>query len=55
MLLRDDAVLAKKVITEAKPYFKSKEEYLAAIDRLAMTRDAVTYHEDGTVTLEFCK
>ena len=36
-------------------YFKSKEEYLAAIDRLAMTRDAVTYHEDGTVTLEFCK
>lgn len=55
MLLADDGALAKKVIAEANPYFKSKEAYLEAIDKLAMTRDAVTYHENGTVTLEFCK
>ncbi|MCD8221515.1 MAG: amidohydrolase [Clostridiales bacterium] len=54
-LLSDDAALAKKVIAEAKPYFKSKEEYLAAIDRLTMDKDAVIYNEDGTITLDFCK
>lgn len=54
-LLSDDAKLAKKVIAEAKPYFKSKEEYLAAIDSLTMDKDAVIYNEDGTVTLDFTK
>lgn len=55
MLLTDDARLAKKVIEEADPYFKSKEEYLKAIDKLSMCKEAVSYHEDGTVTLDFCK
>ena len=55
LLLSDDAARAKKVIAEAKPYFKSKEEYLAAIDRLTMDKDAVIYNEDGTVTLDFIK
>ena len=55
LLLSDDAARAKKVIAEAKPYFKSKEEYLAAIDRLTMDKDAVIYNEDGTVTLDFTK
>ena len=32
MLLSDNAAKAKQVIAESKPYFKSKEEYLAAID-----------------------
>ena len=50
-LLSDDAALAKKVIAENKPYFKSKEEYLAAIDRLTMEKEAVIYNENGTVTL----
>lgn len=54
-LLNNDAKLAKKVIAKAKPYFKSKEEYLAAIDSLTMDKDAVIYNEDGTVTLDFCK
>ena len=55
MLLGEEGALARKVIAEAKPYFKSKEEYLAAIDRVSMTKDAVTYNEDGTVTLDFSK
>lgn len=54
-LLTDDAARAKKVIAEAKPYFKSKEEYLAAIDSLTMNREAVTYNEDGSITLTFSK
>lgn len=55
MLLGEEGALARKVIAEAKPYFKSKEEYLAAIDKVSMTKDAVTYNEDGTVTLDFSK
>lgn len=54
-LLTDDAARAKKVIAEAKPYFKSKEEYLAAIDSLNLNREAVTYNEDGTILLSFSK
>lgn len=54
-LLSDDAALAKRVITENEPYFKSKEEYLAAIDRLTMEKKAVIYNENGTVTLDYCK
>ena len=54
-LLADDASLGKKVIAEAKPYFKSKEEYLAAIDAITMDKDAVVYNEDGTITLSFTK
>ena len=54
MLLSNDGEAAKKIIAEAKPRFRSKEEYLAAIDRLEMSREAVVYNEDGTVTLDFC-
>lgn len=53
MLLSDGAAKAKKVIAEAKPYFKSKEEYLTAIDKLTMNKEAVVYNEDGTITLDF--
>ena len=55
MFLENDAARAKKVLAEAKPYFKSKEEYLAAIHNLTMDKDAVIYNEDGTVTLDFCQ
>ena len=55
MLLREEANLAKKVIEESKPYFNSKEEYLAAIDQLSMKKEAVVYQEDGTVVLDYCK
>lgn len=52
-LLCDDAAYAKKVIAEAKPYFKSKEDYLAAMDKLTLNKEAVIYNENGTVTLDF--
>ena len=55
MLLSGGGELAKKVIAEAKPCFKSKEEYLAAIDRLEMSQEAVIYNEDGTVTLDYSR
>ena len=40
---------------KSKPYFKSKDEYLAAIDAITMDKDAVVYNEDGTITLNFTK
>ena len=55
MLLSDGAAKAKQVIAESKPYFKSKEEYLAAIDKLTMDKDAVIYNDDDTITLDYCK
>ena len=55
LLLRDDAAAAKKVIAEAHPRFGSKEEFLAAIDKLCMDKDAVIYNEDGSITLDYCK
>lgn len=54
-LLSNDAALAGKVIAESRPRFRSKEEYLAAIDRLSMDTEAVIYREDGTITLDFCR
>lgn len=53
MLLTNDAALAKKVIAEGKPRFASKEEFMAAVDKLSMDKDAVAYNEDGTITLSF--
>lgn len=54
-LLSNDAALAKKVLAEKKTLFSSKEEYLAAIDGINMTKEAVTFNENGTVTLDFTK
>ncbi len=53
LLLENDAAAARDVVKNARPVFPSKEAYLAAIDRFEMTADAVTYNEDGTVTLRF--
>ena len=53
LLLSDDAAKAKYIISESKPYFKSKEEYLAEVEKLNMCKDTVTYCEDGTIRLDF--
>jgi len=52
-LLKDDAKEAKRVIANAKPTYKSREEYFAAIDEFFKDKEAVIYNEDGTVTLDF--
>lgn len=56
MLLRDSAALAQKVIKESKPIYKSKEEYLEAIESLTLEKEsAVVYQPDGKVLLDFTK
>lgn len=55
MLLKDDAAAAKKVLAEHKPVFASKEEYFRTMDNIFLDRQAVTYAENGDVTLSFMK
>ncbi len=52
-LLEGDGAAAKKVIAEAKPVFKSQQEFLDFIDQLTLDVDAVTYCEDGTVSIQY--
>lgn len=55
LLLGNDGAAARKVIAGKKTIFASREEYLAAIDKLVMNKEAVIYREDGTVTLDYRK
>ncbi len=49
LLLCNDAKEAKKVISEFKPMFASKEEYFKVVDAFAKDGDRITYNEDNTV------
>lgn len=53
MLLKDEGEAAKKVIAEAKPIFKSQQEFLSFIDSLSLDLDAVTYCEDGAISIQY--
>ena len=53
LLLKDEAAAAKKVLAEHKPVFASKEEYFRTMDSMFLDRKAVTYEENGTVTLTY--
>lgn len=56
LLLRDGAALAQRVIRESKPLYKSKEEYLEAIEKLTLEKEAaVVYQSDGKVVLDYSK
>ena len=55
MLLKDDAAEAKRVLAEHKPVFASKEAYFEAMDNMFLDRQAVSYAENGDVTLSFVK
>lgn len=55
LLLENDAVKAKEIVATYEPAMKSKEEYFAFVDSLDMDKRAVSYQEDGTVTLDFTK
>ena len=50
-LLSDDAAEAKKIIADFKPQFPSIKDYLAFRETLDRTFEAVSYAEDGTVTI----
>ena len=47
VLLSEDAKEAKKVISEFKPLFASKEEYLEFLDSLVSSGDRIEYKDDS--------
>ena len=51
LLLKDNAERAKKIISEFKPLFNSKEEYFAYLENIESEGDRITYSEDGTATI----
>ncbi len=51
LFLENDAQKAKETIAAYKPYFKNKEEYFAYMEKIDRDFDAVTYDENGNVTL----
>ena len=52
-LLKDGASEAKRVIANAKPVYKTKQEYFDAVDSFFKDKESVIYNDDGTVTLDF--
>ena len=54
-LLRDGAEKAKKIIADYEPQFPSIAAYFEAISEFDMDKDAVTYGEDGRVTVDYMK
>jgi metal-dependent amidase/aminoacylase/carboxypeptidase family protein len=47
LLLGNGGERAKKIKSDFKPAFASKEEYFAYIDKLNSSGERITYHEDG--------
>lgn len=50
-LLGKDAVRAGEILKNFKPLYPSISDYLKAVDRFCTDNDAVTYGEDGTITI----
>jgi len=48
LLLKDGAERARKIISEFKPLFATKEEFLAYQDAINDSGDRITYKEDGS-------
>lgn len=53
MALADGAEKARSIIANYQPVYSSIAEYLECTAKLNLDREAVTYGEDGTVTLQF--
>ncbi len=51
LLLRDDAKRAKQIISEFKPLFATKNEYLSYIDSLSSDGERIKYNDDGTANV----
>lgn len=49
LLLKDDALRAKQIISDSKPMFKSKEEFLEYIDSLASLGNRIEYKDGEAV------
>ena len=55
MLLENEAEKARDVVAQYKPFFKSKQEYFDYKDKINKDFDAVSYDENGNVTLNLAK
>ncbi len=51
-LLKDEAVLAQKVIANKKVIFNSKEEYFETIKNFTMEKDVVSYEANGQIIID---
>ena len=51
LLLENGAERAKQIVSDFKPMFASKEEYLAYVDALASSGDRIVYGDNGTATV----
>ena len=49
LLLENDGVRAKEIISNYKPMFETKQKYLDFIDTLNDEGDRIAYRDDGTV------
>ena len=47
------ARIARKAVSEARPEYGSIGEYLAAVEKLNFTADAVSAQEDGSIVLRY--
>lgn len=54
-LLENDGVRVAEIKKNFKPTFPSMEAFFRYIDNLTMDQQAVSYNEDGTVTLKYTK
>ena len=52
-LLADDAAAARTVLAEGRRDYPSIRDYLSFVDSLCLDKEAVSYREDGTVSLSF--
>ena len=52
-LLSNNGEKAKQIISEYKPVFSSVEEYLEYKRSFNMSKQAVKYNEDGSITLNY--
>lgn len=52
-LLKDDAKIGNQIRADFKPKYDSWEAYFEELDKLNMTREAVTVHDEETIQLKF--
>lgn len=52
LLLENGAARAKKVLADGRQDYPTIKEHLAMVDAMCIDKDAVTYHEDGHITLD---
>lgn len=55
LLLQDGGARAKSIIENYQPEFSSMQEYFDFVDGLNLDQQAVSYGEDGQITLTFSK